>query len=305
MRPVTEESAGTFLCPTCGSGSDWRAVAVAAACPACGHEFERRDGVWLLGEAGRDDDYPPEACATIARIEGRHFWFRARRRVIRSVLRAIATDATGRRALEIGCGTGQLLELLERAGWETVGLDMHIERLRLARRRAKALLIRADGARPLFDGVFDLVLLCDVLEHAEDDHALLSAAVRATKPGGHILVTVPAGQWLWGQLDVLSGHRRRYTRAALRNLLESAGTKLRLMRYFHCVIAPLIFLRRRLWRAGEREGAQLSLEELRVPPPPINALLGACSAAERFIARLMPLPWGASLMALARRPTAA
>src|SRR5207244_4475069 len=126
----------------------------------------------------------------------------------------------------------------------------------------------------------------DVVEHVDDDLGILREAQRYVKTGGWTIVTVPAYQFLWGPHDVVNHHKRRYTRAGLRRVLQAAGFELRMLSYFNTILFP----------AGIAADPRP-----RVPPAPLNALLTTVFSMEKYLLRGLALPYGLSLIALARR----
>lgn len=224
-----------------------------------------------------------------------HWWFLGRRAVLRSVLRA-AFRGEGLRLAEIGCGGGSLLRTAGEVG-EVVGIESDPEFLRAARERGFPVLSGALPDRlPLPEESCDGVLLFDVLEHIEDDRAALRAAARLLKPGGLVVATVPAYPWLWSAHDVVLGHRRRYTRAGLRRLAREAGLLPVRSSYFNTVLAPAVVGVRlvRRWRGA-------SGHDLRRPARPVNRLLAWLFAVEAGLLRWADLPFGISILLVARR----
>lgn len=260
----------------------------------------------MLREPDASEDFPESAYDQLFPVEEKHFWFRARNRVILAALRAVLGDIRGLCALEVGCGTGQVLACLDRAGIVVCGLDMYLKGLTFARRRTDAPLVCADARDMPFRDEFDLTLLCDVLEHASDELTVLRNCLTATRPGGLLLVTVPAGTLLWSCADEHAGHKRRYNRKALDELLVRAGAEVELLRYFNSLITLPMFLRRRI-RKGRRvrtarEMKEFMVRKLRVPPWPLNGILHALISLEAALLPHISAPWGASLIAVARRP---
>ncbi len=227
--------------------------------------------------------------------------------MIFAALRSALGKLRGVRALEVGCGTGQVLAYLERQGLEIAGLDMHLEGLRFARKRSRAPLICSDARGMPFRDEFDLVLVCDVIEHLEDDLGLLRECCAAVKPGGHILITVPAGMWLWSEVDEQVGHKRRYSSKGLKNLLSRAGLEVELLHYFNGLIAPILFLRHWVGRKkrppSEKEITNWLAEELKIPPWPLNGIMYATGCMEAALSSCISPPFGISLIAVARRPS--
>jgi SAM-dependent methyltransferase len=237
----------------------------------------------------------PAYVALHAEEDRRHWWFRGRLAVLQAVLRRVVTTRPTR-LLELGCGSGNVLEALAEFG-EAVGMECD-PRL-IAAARARGLDVRP-GALPgdlvVPEDWAHVVLLLDVLEHLDEEAAALATARRALAEGGRLVVTVPAYRWLWSGHDVILGHRRRYGAGQLRGLLEAAGFRVEWVSHFNTVLfAPLLGVR--LWK--RLRGA--TGHDLVRPGAPLNSLLERCFALERHLVPRIALPFGASLVAVARR----
>lgn len=252
--------------------------------------------------------YDPQFYETIAAVQQRHFWFRSRERVLLAVLRPIGRrlprDA---RVLEIGCGTGQILRLLDRACPSAsliVGMDMFAEGLHHAHRQTRASLLQARLEAPPFARRFHLIGLFDVLEHIQRDRDALAMIADLLEPGGHLVVTVPAGRHLWSAVDVAAQHARRYERAELAERLEQAGFTLRFLTPFMTATYPIVWLQRRLRSrpsGSATEAAEAVHAELHLPRW-LNAALDGSLRPEGWLLRAgARLPFGSSLLAIATR----
>jgi len=151
------------------------------------------------------------------------------------------------------------------------------------------------AALPFPEDSFDGVLLLDVLEHADDDAALAEAR-RVVRPGGWVLLSVPAFPWLWSFRDVDAGHLRRYSRRGLEDVVRRSGLAVERVTYYQCLLFPVLAVARLAMR-----GRRLRDAEERVPRL-INALLTAVNSVEARAARRIDLPWGSSLFVRARSP---
>ncbi len=259
--------------------------------------------------ADASEGYDPALFATLDHVEDRHFWFRARRRVVGTVLRQLTDGlAPGYHVLELGCGNGGMLPLLRdlSPGGTVTGMDLYAEGLRHARRRCPgASLVRGDVRHAPFDRAFAVVGMFDVLEHVTDDLGVLSDVRRMLAPGGAILLTVPAHMSLWSYFDVAARHARRYAPDELTDKLARAGFEVEYATEFMRAIYPLVWLGRRVKQAlGGRAAADataMTQRELRVTPG-LNALLAAALSAEpRRIRRREQIRRGTSLLAVGRR----
>lgn len=298
--------AQSFLCGKCDNPVPLapRPTDEPVDCPSCGHTYFWDDGILLLDSSAHRNDYPDDAYTLLAEVEPRHFWFSGRNRLILSTMREVIGPLEGRCVLDVGCGTGFVLAALERAGMVGCGIDMHIAGLRYARERTQALLLCGTATGVPFDAQFDVVTLCDVIEHTLDDEAPLRAASQALKDDGVLIVTVPAHPSLWTPVDEAWGHKRRYTKEGLAEAMVRAGLRVRLVRYFNALLflAQALqrqFLKRRL-SGADADHLSLMRQALRVPPAPLNALLHLAMTADIAISRLS-LPFGTSLIAIGYR----
>jgi SAM-dependent methyltransferase len=230
----------------------------------------------------------------MAELDQLHWWYRARREVLAALIRRKARPKAGAKLLEIGCGTGHNLAMLSEFG-EVEGLELDDEARAIAEKR----LGRPVRNTPLpgLEGVperhYDLIGAFDVIEHIEDDAAAISSIARRLKSGGRLVVTVPAHQWMWSAHDVVNHHKRRYSKRALRQLIEGSPLQLEAIGYFNSLLFPLA-IARRLSPLRERADDELSL-----PPRPLNAALERAFASERHLVARLPLPPGLSLFAVA------
>ncbi len=251
--------------------------------------------------------YHPEYFEPLFAAEDRHFWFRSRSRCIAAATRLISNRSELKDVLEHGCGTGYVLSGLPKLFPQArvAGADLFPEALELARHRFAGPLIQTDLINCDFRAAFDLIGIFDVLEHLDDDVQALRSISNQLRPGGWLLLTVPAHMSLWSGYDVASGHRRRYTLAQLRTRLGEAGFSVEYGTEFMMPLLPLMWLRRRLaWRGAAKPGppAGAAVEnELRVRPLVNRALELILRPEAPWIARHRRLPCGTSLLALARR----
>src|SRR3954453_5584614 len=176
-------------------------------------------------------------------LEDEHWWFRGRRAVIHALL-ARAALRPRPRILDAGCGTGRNLLEYGRIG-EAQGVDPSADAVAFCQARGLDR-VRQSGVEelPFADASFDLVTATDVLEHIPDDLGAARELRRVTAPGGSLLVTVPAYQWLWSQHDDSHQHQRRYTLGRLRSALTAAGWRPAVQTYFNSILlAPIALVR--------------------------------------------------------------
>ncbi len=239
-----------------------------------------------------------------ARAERDHFWFRGFRRFVEPMVASAVADAPAPRILDCGCGTGHNLPLLRRHG-RAVGIDLTWTGLKFARDGGERAVARASAARlPFADATFDAVTSFDVIYALDDEieAAAIAEMYRVLRPGGHLVVNAAAMEALKGNHSVLAGEVRRYSKRSLRGRLEGAGFRLRRMTYTNATILPLLVGVRFAQRMA---GHQESQEEISVPAAPVNAALSALLAVEAAALRVVDMPFGSSLLALAYRPESA
>ncbi len=205
-------------------------------------------------------------------LEERHWWFRARRHAIRSV--GVRLLPAGGRVVDVGCGTGGDLASFP-DGFERHGVDPSATAIRFARKRHRGVTF-SEAAIPETGldivGTADLVLLCDVLEHIEDDDAFLRGLVGAMRPGSHLLLTVPADPALWSPHDEVYGHYRRYTATSLAAVWRRLPIEERLLVPFNRALYPAIRVARSISRRRGR-GRGAADGDLTVPWGPTNRVL--------------------------------
>lgn len=257
--------------------------------------------------------YDPAYFHLLFQVEDRHFWFRARNAAIAAIAgRVAARLPADLPVLEIGCGTGNTLRVLEHActNRTIVGMDLYIEGLRYARQRGAALLVQGDLNTPPFGGAFGLIGLFDVLEHMPDDQRVLLHLHGLLDGAGRLLLTVPAHMALWSYFDSASCHCRRYEQAELEEKLEAAGFKVEEATPLMAGLFPWVWLARRItgraFRPSASEAhrtAEMVTRELRIVPV-LNEILALLLTLEaRWLARKRTLPWGTSLLVVARKAT--
>jgi len=230
-------------------------------------------------------------------LESRHWWWRARARIVAEAVERFLVRDAGRCVICIGSGPGYTQAAVAQRADRTIGIEPN----EVLRQHAGAVLgldVRPGslpGDLPSELPLADLVLLLDVLEHIEDDTAACREAASLLKPGGRLVVTVPSCPWLWGPWDELNEHRRRYTRRGLATVLTRAEIGIEQLSHFNTLLFPLMVCRRlqdRLSRGG--------LAGSTVPPERLNRFLEFVFGAERFWLRWASLPWGGSLLCISK-----
>lgn len=224
--------------------------------------------------------------------EDAHWWYQGRRAIVMDAVRRAGAPDARSRILDAGCGGGSVLAELAGLG-EAVGIEPSpASRARaLARGTGPVLDARLEDL-PFADGEFDLAVTLDVLEHLPDERPGLGELRRVVRPGGSLVVTVPAHPRMWSRHDDLNHHFRRYTRATLAAAASATGWRVARVTHFNTLLLPAAILARRFDRG----------DGLDIPSPPVNASLRAALHAERLAIRAgFRLTVGLSLLAELRR----
>jgi len=242
--------------------------------------------------------FPKSAFEVLALAEARHWWFRARNRVIMWVLKSRIGNIHN--FLEIGCGTGFVLEGIHLAYPEATlhGTEFYEEGLAHARRRLPKANFEKLDARTMADvEEFDVIGAFDVIEHIEEDEQVLSNLSRALHKNGHLLLTVPQHKWLWSAADERACHVRRYTRRELITKVKGAGFDIQYVTSFVSFLVPLMWLARQ--RTGQKDAEVNS--EFNISERTNRVLELVMKVELGFLKTGITFPFGGSLLLLARK----
>lgn len=229
-----------------------------------------------------------------AALERKHWWYAGRRALVRRLM----TGVTPGRAIDVGPGPGGNAAVMRDLGWSVTGIEYTAVGARLCREHGLDV-VQGDGTRlPVGDASVDLVMSTDVWEHIEDHEAVAAESFRVLRPGGRLLVAVPAGMDMWSGHDVALGHVRRYERQELLDLVQRHGFVVDEIASWNVLLRPVAKLR----RSTKRRSSD-SASEMEHVAAPINAGLRAALAVES----LLPVGRrkGLSLVVQAHRPTSA
>jgi len=246
---------------------------------------------------------------TITEIpEDNHWWFATRTWSLLNLLDKNFPRRDGD-VLDLGCGAGNMIHHLARYG-RVRGMDIDPRPVAMARARGYDVQ-QGDPSRgtPYPDASFDLVTALDVIEHVDDDEALLREAYRLLRPNGILTITTPAFQWLWSHNDELNAHKRRYSARELREKIERAGFRIkRLSHGFFLVFpmsAPMILLRNRFGKKPELRSHIIQVDEYQVEMEPtapwLNTILRGVGRVEAAVVSRLDLPIGSSLTCIAEK----
>ena len=240
--------------------------------------------------------------------EDAHWWFATRTWAIEAWLQQLPTHRD-LQILDVGCGAGNMIHHLSPYG-RVRGIEVDARPVKMAQARGYDVR-QADATRriPFDDATFDLVTALDVIEHVNDDVAILRESYRVLKPGGHVLVTTPAFQWLWSYNDELNAHKRRYSARELGARFAQSKLRVRRMSYNFFLVFPLaagmILLRNRLERRAKLKSHHFDEDAYQVDMEPtspfLNTILRGVGHVEASLIGMINFPYGTSLIALAQK----
>ncbi|MEA5536126.1 class I SAM-dependent methyltransferase [Crocosphaera sp. XPORK-15E] len=286
------------VCNSCNEkfiSSEWK-------CPSCNYLPKVIDNHLAFAPelAQASDGFEAGLFSQLAPLEAKNFWFRSRNHLIIWALKRYFLKAT--KFLEIGCGTGFVLQGIERAfpkltlfGSEifTAGLSFASQRL------LRTELFQMDARKIPFENEFDVIGLFDVLEHIEEDREVLAEIYRATAKGGGIILTVPQHPWLWSQADDYAHHVRRYRAQELKIKVEGAGFKVVKITSFVSLLLPLMLVSRLSQKRPNQNYSIMS--ELKISGW-LNTTLENVLNLERIMIKFgISFPAGGSLLLVARK----
>lgn len=242
-----------------------------------------------------------EIYCQMAEYEEYHWWFVSRRRIIETLVSKVIPDLDGHsKILDAGCGTGGNLKSLKLPSDNMVGMEPDPQAAGKAAEKS---------GKPVYHGKlpdqipfpsenFDLILILDVLEHLDDDLSSLRALVSKLKPGGHVLITVPAFKFLWSDHDESHHHRRRYLLSELQGIIKSSGLSVKYGSYYNFWLFPVVFLLR---ATILKKLIKNSSSDLVKTTKIINWLLSKIMSSEKNILKRRSLPFGVSIIAIGKK----
>jgi SAM-dependent methyltransferase len=236
-----------------------------------------------------------EAYKEMIELQEKHWWFVARREVIQSIMNLQMNESSTSKVLEIGCGVGGNVGLLSQSG-NYLGIDMHRSAVDYCSEKFPQFDFQCtrmeDIPREFSSNKFDSIYILDVLEHIDDQIAILKSTQNYLNQNGKILLTVPAFEFLWSPHDDFVHHVRRYTKNGLKKTLEEAGFKIERISYFNSILFPLALIQRLSMRLVKKK---LSTH-LSTPPKVVDRLFQFIFAQEAWILKHTNLPVGLSII---------
>lgn len=251
----------------------------------------------LMKRLPMSKSYPSKYHRIISNVEETHFWFRARRDMLRRVMQHFYVQPVGKKFLEVGFGTGELLSVIESLGFTTSGVDINEAARSYAKQRSHAHLYITPFLQ-FVHRTYDAIGLFDVLEHQKDDMHFLRHAHELLKFNGLIFLTVPAGPWLWSDMDRLSGHARRYTKHELLKKLNMSGFHPLWCNYWNALLFPFYVG----WKLlSTLVGKITPAQFVSTINPILNNMFFYIITIENKVTLHMPFLFGTSLVVVARK----
>ena len=230
---------------------------------------------------------------TYFEVEKRHWWFRVRRNIIFWLIQKYDISKTAK-IFDFGCGSGYLAGELQKMGYNASGSDTSREAIEFGRQRGIKNIEAVQSDEMPQEGGFDVILALDVIEHIKDDTVAIKGLEKALKPGGALIITVPAYQWMWGVQDEVAHHFRRYTMSGLADAVKRSGG-LRIVRktYFNTLLFPPVVIVRALskwFNLKERES------DFDISSRFLNSLFYFIFNLEIYFLELFSFPFGVSIL---------
>ncbi len=231
-------------------------------------------------------------------VESSYWWFTARAHIIHSLINHYCHLAKGSTVVDVGCGTGGFLSELAR-DYKAVGTDTSALAIEYCKKRGlEHLHLGTLDNFPRESYKVDAVTMLDVIEHIEDDKAVVAQVHDLLREGGYFIASVPANAWMWSAHDVIHMHYRRYSKAQFRALMEGAGFSVVKLSYFNSFLFPLAALKRMTQKNLKPEDIHAVVDPV---PSFVNRLFDAIFKAETPFLKMMSFPFGVSLVAICKK----
>lgn len=232
------------------------------------------------------------------KIQKKHWWFVTKKKIVLETLDRYVIKKDGFRVLDIGCGSGLMLNALENIG-QTYGMDMSEEAINFSKEIFSGKVMKGllPDHIPYDENFFDLITALDVIEHVDRDVDSLKAIRSRLVADGKAIITVPAYMFLWSSFDEVNEHKRRYTRDQLNAKLVQAGFTVEKISYYNTLLFPVVWVVRTLNNVLKRNGAS----DIDMPNDILNSLLCVIFGFEKFLLKYFNLPFGVSILAVVRK----
>jgi 2-polyprenyl-3-methyl-5-hydroxy-6-metoxy-1,4-benzoquinol methylase len=229
-------------------------------------------------------------------VETKHWWFSARRKIVLDTVKNVIKLNKKSLVLDYGCGTGGILDLMSES-YTAYGADMSGLAIEFCKKRdLKNIMSISDVlSNDEFKNKFDMITVLDVIEHIEDDLDALNSVRSLLKEDGYLFVTVPAYQFLYGPYDVLTQHKRRYSKKRLKKVLIDANFEIEKISYFNTFLSPLLIISRLI---SSKTGSDNDTD---IPNKILNSILKKIFEIEKYFLRYISFPFGISIMCIAKK----
>jgi len=263
------------------------------------------DGVHVVGEQVAVN-YPEGGLAALGLDGGSGYWFDHRARAVVDVLRA---STPARSIWDVGAGAGSMSLRFAKAGYDVTSVEPLPEgAAAIAEKQCSTVFCGSLEGLELPSHSIQIIGLFDVIEHLDDPRAMMEEVRRVLEPSGVVVLTVPAFTALWSNTDDVAGHQRRYTKKTLDAFMASSGLEHVSSQYLFASLVPAAVMFRtipyRLGRRRTREEVLAATSRRLAPNSAIDAIAGTILRAERAVAKVVPLPFGLSVLGAYRTPAA-
>jgi SAM-dependent methyltransferase len=294
-----------ILCPACHTQLFRNNLGY--TCQKCEYTYKERNGVLCLmgDETSEECFFPGQAFDRLYKSEEKIFWFRVRNKIIGNAISASLSPHA--RILEVGCGTGFVSRYLKKIGYHVECAELFPDALQFCKEReAGDRYYQFNLLYQVFFEEFDGVCAFDVIEHINDDATVIKNLYTALKPGGTLIITVPADMRLWSERDIQAEHKRRYSSWELKQKLEKNGFRVLKISYFMTFLYPVLFFSRKVSLGLGKKNAgntadtfeKNAMSELQ-PNSILNSIFFLIFYMEVPLLRLFNLPCGSSLLCVA------
>lgn len=221
-------------------------------------------------------------------VEKDHWWFKSKRKLISEIIGNIRKDSV---ILDIGCGTGYNFVYFKHLSDSMIGIDISKEALLFSKKYSKNIALANSETIPFKDKSMDIVMALDLIEHVENDDSVVSEARRILKNNGTFILTVPAFNFLWSKHDEVFNHKRRYNKRQIEDLLARNGFKIEKITYWNFLLFPATLL----YKFFSKNSNIKKTNKI------TNTILSSILSFDNFLVRYMNLPYGISLVSVARK----
>ncbi|WP_341915038.1 class I SAM-dependent methyltransferase [Polaromonas sp. YR568] len=232
------------------------------------------------------------------KIQQKHWWFVTKKEIVLDAIDSHVNRHEKVNILDIGCGSGLMLCALADVG-QTFGMDMSDEAINFSKEIFKGQVEKGflPDQVPYPENFFHLITALDVIEHVDEDVNALRAMRSRLTANGKAIITVPAYMFLWSAFDEMNEHKRRYTLTELKTKLMQAGFTIEKISYFNTILFPIVFLVRMFNNILGRDGAS----DVDMPSAPVNSLLRWIFGLEKYLLKILNLPFGVSILAVVKK----